>query len=163
MIWKNFSVLGYCLIKFWDSHKLTILWNEYPFCYFTYHQGFPRLFFPVLFCYLTQLAGYVWTCVCWDKIVTIYLTENVKSFFICTYTLVLNIWASFPDLGRNTLVFCYCWWVMINKVTFTAIINIRLRCSKRCGGLRALTTNMMDVMSSMGWPWSVRAFVLFPN
>ena len=105
-----------------------------------------------------DVAGPVFYC---DRIVTIYLTENVRSFFI--YTLVLNIWASFPDLGRNTLVFCYCCWVMIDKVTFTVIINIRLRCSKRYGGFRALTMNVMNVMSSMGWPWSVRAFVLFPN
>ena len=102
------------------------------------------------------------TCVCRDKIVTIYLTENVKSFFI--YTLVLNIWGRFPDLRRNTLIFCYCWCVMIDKATFTVIINIRqLRCSKRYRGFRALAMNLMNVMSSIGWPWSVRAFVLFPN
>ena len=62
--------------------------------------------------------------------------------------LVFNIWASFPDLGRNTLVFCYCWWVKLNKVTLTAIINIRLRCNKWFGSFRALTMNVMNMMSS---------------
>ena len=93
------------------------------------------------------MTGYSWTCICWDKIVTIYLNKNMKSFSI--YTLVLNIWASFPDLRRNNLVFCYYWWAMINKVTFTFtfIINIRPRCSK---GFRALTMIVMNVMSSTG-------------
>ena len=43
---------------------------------------------------------------------------------------ILNIWASLPNLRRNTLVFCYCYWVIINKITLTAI-SIRLKCSKR--------------------------------
>ena len=95
LTWKDFSRLNYCLTKFWDSHKLT------------YHQGFPKLFLLVSFCHLDQLVGYGWTCVCWNTIVTNDLTENTKSSFI--YSLVLNIWASFHDLGRNTQVFCYCW------------------------------------------------------
>ena len=71
----------------------------------------------------------------------------MKSFSICT--LVLNIWASFPGLRRNNLVFCYYWWAMINKVTFTFtfIINIRPRCSK---GFRALAMIVMNVMLSTG-------------
>ena len=67
-----------------------------------------------------------------------------------TLHLVLSIWASFPDLRRNTLFFGYWWWVMIHKVTFIAIINIRLRRSKRYRGFRALA---MNVMSSMVCPW----------
>ena len=56
------------------------------------------------------------------------------------YTLVLNSWASFPNPRRNTLVFCYWWWVMINKDTFTSI-NIKLRCTKKIG-------------DSEHWQWS---------
>ena len=101
--------------------------------------------------YILAPQPYGWTCVCWDKIVTIDLTENIKSFLI--YTLILNIWASFPDLEKNTLAFCYCWWVVINKVTFTSIINIRLRCSKRCSkryvGFKALTMNLMPSMDDL--------------
>ena len=63
---------------------------------------------------------------------------NVKSLLM--YTLVLNSWASLPNLRRYTLVFCYWWWVMINKDTFTSI-NIRLRCTKKTG-------------DSERWQWS---------
>ena len=115
-----------------------------------------RDFLQVLFYHLSQLARYAWTCVCWVKIVTIYLNENVKSFLI--YTSVPHLWASFLNLRRNTLLFCYCWWVMINKVTFTAIINVRLRCSMRYRGFRALT---MIMMSSVRWLWLVRALYLY--
>ena len=112
--------------------------------------------------YILAPQPYGWTCVCWDKIVTIDLTENIKSFLI--YTLILNIWASFPDLRRNTLVFCYCWWLMINKVTFTAIINI----SKRYRGFRDLWSSLICDLWSPCWvlptfipylfPWSPLSF-----
>ena len=116
------------------------------FLLFYLPSGITETLRPSIFLPTQPIAGYGWTCVCWDKIVTIYLTENVKSFLM--YTLVFNIWASFPDLGRNTLVFCYCWWVKINKVTLTAIINIRLRWNKWFGSFRALTMNVMNMMSS---------------
>ena len=127
-------------------------------------MGFSRLFVPLLFCHLRQLTRYGWTCVCWDKIVTIYLTENVKSFLI--YTLVFNIWVSFPNVRRNALISCYCWLVMINKVTFTAIINIRQRCSKRYGGFKVLMVIVMlwvdlDLWKPVpGW-WSSHWVLIF--
>ena len=80
---------------------------------FYYRQEFPRFFLPVLICHLSQLARYGWIFICWDEIITIYLTENVKIFLI--FTLVFKTWATFPDLGRNTLVFCYYWWVVIKQ------------------------------------------------
>ena len=42
---------------------------------------------------------------------------------------------------------------MINKVTFTAIINNRLKWGKRYGGFRALTMSVMNVRSSRVWPY----------
>ena len=97
---------------------------------------------PSILCHLNQLAGYGWTCICWDKTVTTYLSENVKIFCICT--LVLNIWVTFHELRRNILFSWYCWWVLIIKATFTAILNIKLRCSERYEGFRALTMNVMS-------------------
>ena len=44
---------------------------------------------------MSPLAGYGWTYVCWDKIATIYFTENIKIFLI--YTSVSNIWTSYRD------------------------------------------------------------------
>ena len=157
-LFLDFSLTKFCdnlrttasKVNLWNLHKLTTVWKESPFYYFTYHLGFPRPLLQVLLFHLSQLARYGWTCACWDKIFNIYFTENIKSFLI--YTLVFNSWAGFPDLRRSTLIFCYCWWVMIHKVTFTAIINIRLRCNKRYGRFRALKINMM---LSMGWPWLV--------
>ena len=56
---KSHRLLTSLLVKFWNPHKMKV-WNEWPFCYFKYHLKFSRLFVPVLFCQLSQLAGYVW-------------------------------------------------------------------------------------------------------
>ena len=124
---------------------------------FYYRQEFPKFFLPVLICHLSQLARYGWIFICWDEIITIYLTENVKIFLI--FTLVFKTWATFPDLGRNTLVFCYYWWVVIKQSHIHCHHQYQTEMRKKYGRFRALT---MNVMSSMGWPWSVRTFVLFP-
>ena len=102
---KDFLVLSYCLIKFWDSHKLTIVWAALPLFYLS--PKISKTLLPSIVL-LPQPTGQIWLDLCLLREDCYYFSPN----------LVLNIWPSFPYMGRNTLVFCYCWWVMIKKSHF---------------------------------------------
>ena len=94
MIWKDFSILGYCLINSGSLTNSQLFRMSRISAILLTNWDFQESVFPVSFCHLSGLAGYKWACVCCDKIVTIYLTENLKILLI--NTLVLNIWANFP-------------------------------------------------------------------